>query len=85
MEEKKKITVIGGGSWATAIVKMLQNNVDELSWYMRNVETIEYIKKHHNNPKYISSADIDAGKINFFSLLYLLWVVQSIDQVEFEK
>lgn len=67
MKEKKKIAIIGGGSWATAIVKMLQNNVDELSWYMRNAESIEYIKKHHHNPKYISSADLNASKIIFFN------------------
>ncbi len=69
MEEKKSIAIIGGGSWATAIVKMLQNNVDELSWYMRNTESIEYIKKHNHNPRYISSADLDASKIKFFNNL----------------
>jgi glycerol-3-phosphate dehydrogenase (NAD(P)+) len=36
---------------------------------MRNADTIDYIKKHHHNPKYISSADINAEKIDFFTNL----------------
>jgi len=58
-----KIAVIGGGSWATAIVKMLCNNVEQLHWWMRNTETVEFIKKYHHNPNYLSSVDLDLKKI----------------------
>jgi glycerol-3-phosphate dehydrogenase (NAD(P)+) len=59
-----KIAVIGGGSWATAIVKMLCNNVEELPWWVRNTETVEFIKKYHHNPNYLSSVDLDLKKIS---------------------
>jgi glycerol-3-phosphate dehydrogenase (NAD(P)+) len=53
-----KVAMVGGGSWATAIIKMLSDNHDdkEIYWWMRNTEAIEHIKKYHHNPHYLSSA-----------------------------
>ena len=59
-----KIAVIGGGSWATAIVKMLCNNVEQLHWWVRNEETVEFIKKYQHNPNYLSSVELDLKKIS---------------------
>ena len=50
MNTQPKIAVIGGGSWATAIVKMLCNNVDTLYWWIRSQETVDHIKKFKHNP-----------------------------------
>lgn len=58
-----KIAVIGGGSWATAIVKLLLNNIDRVNWYMRNKESIDSIKKFGHNPHYLSSIYFDANKL----------------------
>ena len=63
MSEKPKIAVFGGGSWATAIVKMLCENLDKVGWYMRNENAIEYIKENHHNPNYLSSAEFDVNKL----------------------
>lgn len=52
-----KFAVLGGGSWATAIVKMLAENQAQVGWYMRNSEAIDYIKKEKHNPKYLSSVE----------------------------
>ena len=60
MSEQKKIAVFGGGSWATAIVKMLTENTDTIGWYMRNQQAIEHIKENNHNPKYLPSAELDA-------------------------
>lgn len=67
MGMNQKIGIIGSGSWATAIVKILSNNCDSLNWFFRNREDIEYIKANHHNPKYLSSVDFDLKKINFFN------------------
>ena len=56
METKTKVAVLGGGSWATAIVKMLADNKVDVSWWMRDVESVHYISKFHRNPRYIPSA-----------------------------
>tara|TARA_Y100000589_G_scaffold137838_1_gene131935 strand:+ start:6125 stop:7120 length:996 start_codon:yes stop_codon:yes gene_type:complete len=63
----KNIAVIGGGSWATAIVKMLLENQDSVSWWMRNKENIAHIKRYGNNPNYISSADLLPNKLTIDS------------------
>ncbi|HXI01227.1 MAG TPA: NAD(P)H-dependent glycerol-3-phosphate dehydrogenase [Sphingobacteriaceae bacterium] len=62
----KKIAVIGGGSWATAIVKMLSDNVQqkEIFWWMRNTEAIDHICKYHHNPTYLSSVEIRVNPQN---------------------
>jgi glycerol-3-phosphate dehydrogenase (NAD(P)+) len=67
MNHSSKIAVLGGGSWATAIVKMLLHNINELNWYIRTRENIDFIKEFYHNPKYLSSVDIDVSKIRFFN------------------
>lgn len=59
----KKIAVIGSGSWATAILKMLLNNCESVGWWMRKNETKEYIQKYHHNPNYLSSVELNTDKI----------------------
>ena len=61
MNIQKRIAVIGGGSWATAIVKMLTHNVDELFWWMRNEEAAQHIKETKHNPRYLSDVLIDTN------------------------
>lgn len=64
MDFDKKIAVLGGGSWATAIVKILTENLEEVNWWMRDAETVDYVKKFHHNPKYIQSIQFDVEKLN---------------------
>ena len=63
MAENLKFAVIGGGSWATAIAKMLCANVQEIAWYMRNEAAIEHIKIEKHNPNYLSSVEFDTNKL----------------------
>ncbi len=59
-----KIAVFGGGSWATAIVKMLSENLNEIGWYMRDSYVVEHIKRNKHNPNYLSSAVLQPEKLN---------------------
>ncbi len=55
--------VIGGGSWATAIVKMLCENLHAVNWYMRNETAIEHILKEGHNPNYLSAVEFDINQL----------------------
>lgn len=57
---KNSIAIVGGGSWATAIVKILGDNLaeKEVYWWMRSAEAIDHIKKYNHNPHYLSSVEI---------------------------
>jgi len=58
------IGVIGGGSWATALIKILTENVSKVNWYMRNQEAVENIIKYRRNLKYLQSVELNTSKIN---------------------
>ena len=64
MEDSKKIAVIGGGSWATALVKILCNNLSSVNWWMRNEGAVAHILKYRHNPNYLQSVEFDLNKIN---------------------
>ncbi|HMG10930.1 MAG TPA: NAD(P)H-dependent glycerol-3-phosphate dehydrogenase [Mucilaginibacter sp.] len=59
-KQKNKITVVGGGSWATANIKMLADNTTEkeIFWWMRNAQAVEHLHKFGHNPNYLSSVEI---------------------------
>ncbi|QHI37691.1 Glycerol-3-phosphate dehydrogenase [NAD(P)+] [Kordia antarctica] len=63
MDTKLKYAVFGAGSWATAIVKMLCENLDEVGWYMRSVYTKEHLLKEQHNPSYLSSVEFNIDKL----------------------
>lgn len=61
--DKPSIAVIGGGSWATALVKILTDNSHVVHWYMRSVYAAEHIKKEMHNPNYLSSIELHIDKL----------------------
>jgi len=63
MTNLPKIGVLGSGSWATALVKMLTENRNQIGWYVRSAYTMEHIKLHGNNPKYVTSIELDPDKL----------------------
>ncbi|MDE1205472.1 NAD(P)H-dependent glycerol-3-phosphate dehydrogenase [Tenacibaculum larymnensis] len=64
MSNQTRIAVLGGGSWATAIVKMLSENLETIGWYMRSIYAIEHIKRNKHNPSYLSSAELHPEQLD---------------------
>lgn len=64
MKNNIKFAMLGGGSWATAIVKMLTENADIVNWYMRNTDAIEHIRTQKHNPNYLSSVEFHTEQLN---------------------
>lgn len=64
MDKPLKYAVFGGGSWATAIVKMLCENEEKIGWYMRSVYTKEHILKEQHNPNYLSSVEFHLEQLH---------------------
>ncbi len=62
-----KIAIMGGGSWATALAKILLSTQDSINWYMRRPDRIEDFKRLGHNPSYLSGVKFDTDKINFYS------------------
>ncbi|MEZ4937519.1 MAG: NAD(P)H-dependent glycerol-3-phosphate dehydrogenase [Crocinitomicaceae bacterium] len=67
MGEETKIGIIGGGSWATALAKILLNNVSSINWWMRDEDAIKHMKLYKHNPKYLQSVGFDTTKLNLSS------------------
>jgi glycerol-3-phosphate dehydrogenase (NAD(P)+) len=65
MDEESTIGIIGSGSWATAIAKMVLNNSDRLNWYFREEQQIKRFRETGHNPNYLTSVDFDSDRILF--------------------
>ena len=65
MYDLGNIAVLGSGSWATAIAKMLLEKVDRLWWYMRRPDAVEEFKRQGHNPSYLTSVRFDIDRISF--------------------
>lgn len=62
-----KIAIMGGGSWATAIAKIILTQAESINWYMRRDDRIEEFKRLGHNPAYLTSVRFDIRRINFSS------------------
>lgn len=62
-----RIAILGGGTWATALSKIMLNHEKHINWYMRRPEQIEEFKKIGHNPSYLSNVDFNLERITFYS------------------
>lgn len=59
--------IIGSGSWATALAKILTDKKHKIQWWIRNEETIQHILNRKHNPHYLSSASFDISLLSMSS------------------
>jgi glycerol-3-phosphate dehydrogenase (NAD(P)+) len=64
LDKNAIVAVIGGGSWATALVKLLTNNVSTVHWWMRSEEAVSHILRYKHNPRYLQSVQFDLDKVH---------------------
>lgn len=64
MQQQFNIGVIGNGSWATALVKILTDSGQHVNWWIRNEKSIDYISRRRHNPNYLSSAYFDISQLS---------------------
>lgn len=64
---QSQIAILGSGSWATALAKMVMCNTDHINWYMRRQEKIDEFIRIGKNPGYLSAARFDTSRISFTS------------------
>ncbi len=67
MERRKdiRVAVMGGGSFATAIAKILMDTMEHITWYMRRQDQIDKFISQKHNPSYLSSVEFDIDRITF--------------------
>lgn len=66
-EFSNNIAVMGGGSWATALAKLLLRNCPRILWYMRRDDRIEDFRRVGHNPAYLTDVEFDVSRIDFSS------------------
>jgi glycerol-3-phosphate dehydrogenase (NAD(P)+) len=59
--------IIGSGSWATALVKILTDKKHAVNWWVRNEDSIAHIRHRHHNPSYLSSIEFDISLLSMSS------------------
>jgi glycerol-3-phosphate dehydrogenase (NAD(P)+) len=57
------VAVLGGGSWATALVKLLSDRADRVHWWIRHAESVTHIRQFGHNPRYLSDVELDLQKV----------------------
>ena len=86
---KPKVGLIGGGSWATAIAKMLCKNHETINWWVRNDFIKEYVLKHKHNPNYLTSVEFNTEQLQLTTDINELvensdWIVFATPSIHLE-
>lgn len=66
MESAKKIALLGSGSWASAIVKILHISQRSVAWYIREPEILEGVQNLKHNPMYVSDIEFNTNKLKLY-------------------
>lgn len=67
MENSTQCAVIGHGSWATALVKLLSQTQPKVNWFVRNPEVMESLRMENRNCRYLSDIEFDPSRLSLSS------------------
>lgn len=86
---KPKVGLVGGGSWATAIAKMLCKNHETINWWVRGESTKAALLENKHNPKYLSSVEFNPQQLNLTTDINELisnsdWIVLAVPSIHLE-
>lgn len=62
-----RIAILGGGTWATALAKIMLMQQKHINWYMRRPEQIEEFRNTGHNPSYLTNVEFNTDRITFYS------------------
>jgi glycerol-3-phosphate dehydrogenase (NAD(P)+) len=65
--KESKVAILGSGSWATAVAKILLENVPRINWFIRDNETVEQFMHYRHNPGYLRGVEFDMRRISFYT------------------
>ncbi|MCC8174780.1 MAG: NAD(P)H-dependent glycerol-3-phosphate dehydrogenase [Odoribacter sp.] len=65
LPDNPRIGIVGGGSWATALAKILMETNSSINWFMRNIDTINAFKSLNHNPRYLTEVEFNLSRIHF--------------------
>ena len=65
MKDMGKVAVIGSGSWATALAKLLMRNCERITWCVNKRDRVEDFIKNGRNPLYLTDVTFDTWRIDF--------------------
>lgn len=67
MDSVGRIGIFGGGTWGTALAKIVLMNQNHINWFIRRDEQIEVFYKLGHNPNYLPNLKFNLAQITFYS------------------
>tara|TARA_Y100000389_G_scaffold202803_1_gene249267 strand:- start:662 stop:1657 length:996 start_codon:yes stop_codon:yes gene_type:complete len=67
MKKNPALAILGGGSWGTALVKLVSQNTETLGWWIRDEADVIHVELHNHNPKYLSDVELELDKLKIDS------------------
>jgi glycerol-3-phosphate dehydrogenase (NAD(P)+) len=67
IQPNARYAVLGSGSWATAIVKLLTANLANVGWYVREQEFVDSIASNGRNPQFLTEVEFDVSRLTLYA------------------
>ena len=62
-----RVGILGGGSWATALAKIVLTKQPQINWLLRSTTHVKEFTRLGHNPSYLTSVAFDTSRITFFT------------------